>query len=150
MCAAGIFASLFLSEPYTNAEILAGIISLLGVIFVTKPFGALFEASGIVGEAASAAPSYKILGLSEALFSSIAGSFCFVILRQIGERVHPLHSVYFFGAFTAIIMVIVLFFYPEQRLDIGVLTALDYVMLTSVSYGSLNAIKARPRAPIQD
>ncbi|KAI1186955.1 hypothetical protein F5B17DRAFT_401731 [Nemania serpens] len=142
---AGYWCHIFLKDPYTRTEQLASLLSLGGVVLITKP-ASLFSAA-IRGEETSpvaletlanataveiqrsATTGPTIVGAQElttsahltaigvALLGVLGTSFAFTTLRAIGTRAHPLLSVNYFNSLCIIVTFSVLSL--ASYLDIG-------------------------------
>ncbi|KAK6359526.1 hypothetical protein TWF696_000681 [Orbilia brochopaga] len=125
---------ILLKEPFTKTEVLAGLISFVGVILIARPT-ALFSTpaspsdSGSVGSGGSEpSPSQQTDGLSVnlrevtpaqrttavlvALVGVLGAATAFTTIRWIGKRAHPLISVNYFSAWCAIVSFVALLVVP--------------------------------------
>ncbi|KAN0135180.1 DUF6 domain containing protein [Lactarius tabidus] len=104
----GISGAIFLKEPYTIKEILAGLCSFFGVILIARPqflFGSPPSDLPMVDT-----PAERMISVTAALVAVVAASCAFTLIRAIGNRAHAIHCVTFFCSqsvlFSAIGMVI--------------------------------------------
>jgi len=88
----GFAGAVFLREPFSFREILAGLCSFLGVVLIARPpflFGGL---QGISGPS-EATPTQRMLSVTAALIGVLGLTGVFLSLRAIGKRAHFLHPV---------------------------------------------------------
>lgn len=112
--ATGAAASVFLSEPFTLREKLAGFGSLAGVLLIARP-SAIFGAPtaqgpdmpssgggeapvhGIIDDDGNEAAAARVVGVTLALLAVVAMSGAWVTLRQIGRQASTYHSIAYFA-----------------------------------------------------
>lgn len=90
----GISGAIFLKEPYTIKEILAGLCSFFGVILIARPqflFGSPHSNQPMVDT-----PADRMISVTAALVAVVAASCAFTLIRAIGNRAHAIHCVTFF------------------------------------------------------
>ncbi|KAJ8119181.1 hypothetical protein ONZ43_g3825 [Nemania bipapillata] len=139
---AGYWCHLFLRDPYTRTEQLASLLSLGGVVLVTKPttlFSDAVQEGGAVQMALKAVvnvtematrrsdaeivdhhkatTSERLGAIGFSLLGVLGTSFAFTTLRAIGKRAHSLISVNYFSALCVIVTFFGLCFGPY--LNIG-------------------------------
>ncbi|GAA5888821.1 hypothetical protein JCM6882_002865 [Rhodosporidiobolus microsporus] len=107
----GLLAWVLLREPYSKLEALVGFTSLLGTLFIAKP-DFLFPSSS-----ASPSPDAPVEEMSEdgvsaeqrmfavgvALIGVLGASGAYLIIRLIGKRASPLHSISYFSFYSVIV-----------------------------------------------
>lgn len=89
----GLLAALFLREPYTWREAVAGLVSLSGTVLVAQPeflFGKMTQ------EEYGVTPQERLMAVGIALLGVLGASGAYVTLRQIGSKAHALHGVQYF------------------------------------------------------
>ncbi|TNY21660.1 Drug/metabolite transporter superfamily [Rhodotorula diobovata] len=100
----GILGFLLLREPYSRTEALVGLASLSGTVFIAKPTF-LFASSGVTEDI----PGHKVtaeqraLGITLVLAGCFTSSLVAIIIRFIGTRASPLHSISYFCIYSVIV-----------------------------------------------
>lgn len=119
------YASSFLipGETFTRKQQFAGLVSLLGVVLIARPFSSSGapgqeplpppDQVGDMGEPNSADTYHHFLAIGAALMGVLGASFAYVAIRMIGPRAHPLVSVTYFSAWTMIISTVALVAIPS-------------------------------------
>lgn len=108
--------SLFLGQPFRRAEFLAGIIALIGVIFIAHPafiFGDVADTidADSAGHVDDVSPTQRLLAILVSLLGVIGASGAYTTIRVIGNRAHALMSVNYFailgtaGSTTALLVI---------------------------------------------
>lgn len=116
----GIFASIFLSEPFTTFEWSCGLLSMFGVLLVTQPdVFSLFGSSSNSNDSDAGTGKYehRAIGYIQAILAVLASSMAFVVIRHVGTKAHALFSVYYFSCCTAVVAAGLIVFSPNQRLE---------------------------------
>ena len=117
-----------LREPFTKHEMFAGIMSLLGVMFIARP-ASLFPERGeddyygdVQAEIAArgsavpppkAAPRQRAIAVLMGLVGVLGATLAFTTIRWIGKRAHPLISVNYFATWSTIVSAIALAAVPQ-------------------------------------
>jgi len=94
----GFSGAVFLKEPLSLRETLAGLCSFIGVILIARPeflFGG--HASSNPSEEL-ATPTERLTSVTAALIGVLSATCTFTVLRAIGKRAHILHSLTFFAS----------------------------------------------------
>ncbi|KAH7021184.1 uncharacterized protein B0I36DRAFT_333947 [Microdochium trichocladiopsis] len=138
----GYMCHVILHEPYTRTEQLASMLALGGVVLITRPLS-LFpglggeSSSGTGGEAAIEAAvnatllliraeedpdmavttAQRLIAIGAGLIGVLGASIVFTILRWIGQRAHPLHSVNYFSGVATVVAIIALTVAPMLDYD---------------------------------
>ncbi|KAK6351804.1 hypothetical protein TWF718_004949 [Orbilia javanica] len=122
---AGFACYLILKEPFTKTEMLAGLVSLLGVVLIARPTS-LFSSSssdnpqdkgsagsggtepsptqeGIRLDVGEATPAQRFTAIMVALLGVLGAASAYTTIRWIGKRAHPLISVNYFSAWCVIV-----------------------------------------------
>lgn len=147
----------WLREPFTTREALAGLVAFIGVLFVARPTW-LFPAKAIdpisgqpepqdaIGTdmlmliasaptngavpAAPVSPSQRTLAIILAVLGTLGASTAYATIRVIGTRAHSLISVNYFACIATIGSACIILVHPD----------LDFVMPESLSQWGLIAI----------
>lgn len=139
--------SILINEPFTRVEKIAGLVSLIGIVFIAKPTS-LFSGLGEEGDAPPAsgtsdaspsgngtsnapgsdAGSYESVTSSQrltavgiALLGVLGSSVVYTVIRWVGKRAHPLISVNYFAAWCTLVSITMQFVLP----DVGFLLPAD-------------------------
>ncbi|KAI0247429.1 hypothetical protein BJV78DRAFT_1157203 [Lactifluus subvellereus] len=92
----GFSGAIFLKEPLSLKEILAGVYSLFGVILIARPqflFGGLqTDPSGVVS------PGQRMVSVSAGLVGVLGATGAYTLIRGIGKRAHIFHAMTFFSS----------------------------------------------------
>lgn len=124
--------SILIKEPFTRIEQIAGLVSLLGVVLIARPFTLVFGSNHspiATGNAdGSSIPDTEVsvgahsldnvtsmqrLGAVGVALLGVAGAACaYTTIRWIGKRAHPLISVNYFATWCSIVSVIGLLVIP--------------------------------------
>ncbi|KAL8859549.1 MAG: hypothetical protein Q9178_003948 [Gyalolechia marmorata] len=120
-------------EPFTRAEQIAGLVSLVGVILIARPTSFFSLNAGetplasAVGDAIPATnatrdsqlasadyvtSSQRLVAIGVALIGVFGAASAYTTIRMIGDRAHPLISVNYFAAWTTLVATAVLLFVP--------------------------------------
>jgi len=121
------------NEPFTRKQQLAGLVSLLGVVLIARPFsGGKVEDPSIaelaslldggnstvteisdVDMSKSVSASHHLMAIGFALLGVLGAACSYVTIRVIGSRTHPLVSVTYFSAYTTSISLIAMIAIPS-------------------------------------
>ena len=93
--------SVFLDQVFTKKELLAGIVALIGVIFIAHPsaiFGHVddIHANG-AGPVDKVSPKQRLLAIAASLLGVFGASGAYTMIRVIGNRAHALISINYFA-----------------------------------------------------
>ncbi|KAF3146611.1 hypothetical protein TWF703_003881 [Orbilia oligospora] len=121
---AGFACYIILKEPFTKTEMIAGLVSLLGVVLIARPT-VLFSGGssdpkdqgstgsggtepsptqgGIRLDIDEATPSQRFTAIMVALLGVLGAASAYTTIRWIGKRAHPLISVNYFSAWCVIV-----------------------------------------------
>ncbi|KAL1964302.1 hypothetical protein VTN77DRAFT_7122 [Rasamsonia byssochlamydoides] len=118
------------NEPFTRKQQLAGLISLLGVVLIARPFSGTDSESPSSAEmvpanrTATTSPSetlggetvdtyHHLLAILVALIGVLGATCAFTAIRAIGTRAHALVSVTYFSTYTTIISLVAMLAVPS-------------------------------------
>ena len=142
-------ALLIPGETFSLKQLVAGLISLTGVVLIARPFGkhdpsisfatptaAAAWALGLSTSAVEKPPSetdsyHHILATIVALIGVIGASGAYSSIRIIGRRAHPLVSVTYFSSVTTIISLIAMAVIPSVPFRVPT-TAVEWTLLTGL------------------
>lgn len=102
--------SVFLKQPFTRKEQFAGVIALLGVVFIAHPsfiFGEVGEDAGDVhadkaGAVDDVTHAQRLVALAFSIMGIFGASGAYTVIRVIGDRAHALISVNYFALMATI------------------------------------------------
>ncbi|KAI3399774.1 hypothetical protein diail_5570 [Diaporthe ilicicola] len=92
-----------LGQPFTRKELIAGLVALVGVVFIAHPesiFGKVddhIHADVASGELDEVAPSQRMVAIMLSIFGVVGASGAYTIIRVMGDRAHALISVNYFA-----------------------------------------------------
>ncbi|ROV92819.1 hypothetical protein VPNG_09097 [Cytospora leucostoma] len=104
--------SVFLGQPFTRKELTAGVVALVGVVFIAHPEGIFGRVEGDAAAHAGSsnsnsnpnsddldqvAPAQRMLAIAVALVGIFGASGAYTFIRIIGSRAHTLMSVNYFA-----------------------------------------------------
>ncbi|KAL4877188.1 hypothetical protein BJY04DRAFT_198728 [Aspergillus karnatakaensis] len=129
--------SIFLPhEIFTRKHQLAGLVSLVGVVLIARPFA--FLQSGAGEDADPLEPSrekpgdadqgHRVLAVVMAMVGVLGATSAYTSIRLIGQRCHPLVSVTYFSLFTTMVSVIAILAMPSMKLELPG-TLLEWTLL---------------------
>ncbi|BGP12383.1 hypothetical protein JCM10213_002012 [Rhodosporidiobolus nylandii] len=108
----GLLAWVFLREPYSRLEALVGLTSLLGTLFIAKP-AFLFPTSAAPVPSPedpfpdmpedNVSPEQRMFAVGVALFGVLGASGAYLLIRKIGKRASPLHSMSYFSSLCVVV-----------------------------------------------
>lgn len=93
-----------LREPFSRAELGAGVVSLLGVVMIARPGGG--------GGEPGVTPRQRAIAVGVALFGVLGAASAYTTIRWIGKRAHPLVSVFYFSAWCTVVSFVGLMVLP--------------------------------------
>ncbi|KAI0065193.1 DUF6-domain-containing protein [Artomyces pyxidatus] len=105
----GFTGALFLKEPFSRKELLAGLCSFLGVVLIARPhfiFGSKAEAD----PSEKGTPEQRLVAVGVALIGVLGATGAYTSIRAIGKRAHPLHSLTFFSSQCVVVSSIAMIF----------------------------------------
>ena len=123
-------------EPFTRAEQLAGLVSLLGIVLIARPtsFFALHSGESAMASGAGdvlppantthsieleqgdkVTAAQRLIAIGVALIGVLGATCAYTTIRWIGQRAHPLISVNYFAAWTTFVATMALLFLPEMH-----------------------------------
>ena len=126
--------SILLHEPFARGEQIAGVISFLGVVLITRPTSFFSRKSEpapissvlvdrattfstsrptILADVDNVTPSQRLGAIAVALVGVIGAVMAYTSIRWIGMRAHPLLLVNYFTGMTAVISLIVMVLAPN-------------------------------------
>ncbi|CAO3608053.1 unnamed protein product [Cunninghamella blakesleeana] len=117
-----ILSAIVFEENFNNTEVLYTILSIVGILFVTKP-GLIFTYNdnnntiSLLNYTISSTNHFITqFGIGSALLGALTSAMSFITVRKIGKGVHFLvHSVYF-GAVSSLISPLCFFLFQESLL----------------------------------
>ncbi|KAI0290236.1 hypothetical protein BC826DRAFT_1027947 [Russula brevipes] len=90
----GFSGAIFLKEPLSLKEVLAGLCSFSGVILIARP-QALFDSPQLVDPSDTVTSGQRMVSVVAALVGVLGGTGSYTLLRAIGKRAHALHVLSF-------------------------------------------------------
>ncbi|RMZ36110.1 hypothetical protein AFCA_000708 [Aspergillus flavus] len=128
--------SLFIpNETFTHKQQLAGVVSLVGVVLIARPFSLFSNGnppdSGEPGSGEqpdSEDEYHHIMAIVMALMGVMGASCAYSTIRIIGQRCHPLVSVTYFSSFTTIVSTVAILVMPSIALELPG-TPLEWTLL---------------------
>ncbi|GAA5827240.1 hypothetical protein JCM11251_001185 [Rhodosporidiobolus azoricus] len=105
----GLLAWILLREPYSKLEALVGLTSLLGTLFIAKPDFLFPSASPVdpntpdVLSEDGVSSEQRMFAVGVALIGVLGASGAYLIIRLIGKRASPLHSISYFSFYSIIV-----------------------------------------------
>ncbi|KAF7595777.1 hypothetical protein BBP40_004908 [Aspergillus hancockii] len=127
--------SLFIhNETFTRKQQLAGVVSLVGVVLIARPFsGSSTGDSPDSGETGPEKPNsadeyHHILAIIMALMGVMGASCAYSSIRIIGQRCHALVSVTYFSLFTTIVSTVAILVMPSISIELPG-TPLEWTLL---------------------
>lgn len=121
------------NEPFTRKQQLAGVISLVGVVLIARPFSGGKVEVPPIAEIASApnggnstmiglldtdmargiSASHHLMAIGFGILGVFGAACAYVTIRLIGPRAHPLVSVTYFSAYTTVVSLIAMTAIPS-------------------------------------
>ncbi|KAI9450017.1 hypothetical protein BJY52DRAFT_1304849 [Lactarius psammicola] len=94
----GFSGAVFLREPLSLRETLAGLCSFLGVVLIARP-QFLFGSQAFSDPPKElVTPAQRMISITAALIGVLGATATFTVLRALGKRVHVIHSLTFFAS----------------------------------------------------
>ncbi|PTU22426.1 hypothetical protein P175DRAFT_0415853, partial [Aspergillus ochraceoroseus IBT 24754] len=123
-------------ETFTRRQQLAGVVSLIGVVLIARPFPLLRSVTGPPPDSVGAAREnpgdadqyHRVLAVIAALIGVTGASTAYSSIRVIGQRCHPLVSVTYFSLLTTLISTFAILFVPSIPLELPG-TTLEWTLL---------------------
>ncbi|RAK73908.1 DMT family transporter [Aspergillus fijiensis CBS 313.89] len=115
----GYACSLFIPrETFTRKQLMAGLVSLIGVILIARPFAFMRSGEetddGESDDKPGATDSYHhVLAIAVALLGVLGATCAYTTIRMIGRRCHPLVSVTWFSSYTTIVASLAMLLVPS-------------------------------------
>lgn len=125
--------AILIHEPFTRKEQIAGLLSLVGVVFIARPVSWLphpvmsIPAESLMRDKIfplgprqasqvalkdDIAPYERLAAIGIGLVGVVGAASAFTTIRWIGKRAHPMLSVNYFAAWTTVLSASVLLLYP--------------------------------------
>ncbi|KAL8689770.1 MAG: hypothetical protein Q9224_004566 [Gallowayella concinna] len=130
--------SILIHEPFTRAEQIAGLVSLVGVILIARPTSffslnagerretpiasavgdpvattrSIVSSTSQLAEADGVTSMQRLFAIGVALIGVIGAASAYTTIRMIGQRAHPLISVNYYAAWTTLVATAVLLLVP--------------------------------------
>ncbi|KAL1864304.1 hypothetical protein Daus18300_007727 [Diaporthe australafricana] len=92
-----------LGQPFTRKELIAGLVALVGVVFIAHPesiFGKVgdhIHADTTSGDLDEVTPAQRMLAIALSIFGVVGASGAYTTIRIMGDRAHALISVNYFA-----------------------------------------------------
>ncbi|KAH6671158.1 hypothetical protein B0J14DRAFT_640165 [Halenospora varia] len=108
----------FLSQPFSTKERLAGIVALVGVIFIAHPssiFGSIDADTvdtSLAGAVDDVTPAQRLLAITASLLGVFGAAGAYTTIRVIGHEAHALISVTYFSILATVGSALALLFVP--------------------------------------
>ncbi|KAL5522116.1 hypothetical protein ACEPAF_1973 [Sanghuangporus sanghuang] len=103
--ATAVVAYFFLGEPLRLREVLAGVISLIGVVLIAHP-EALFGSEPGTKSYSEGTPVERLIAVSVALVGVLGASGAYTAIRAIGNRAHAMRAMSYFSLWCVIVSTI--------------------------------------------
>jgi len=110
----GYFGRIFLKEPFLKTELYAGLISLLGVVFIAHPQSLFGNGSSGLADATNL---QRLMAIGVALIGVFGAAGAYTSIRAIGNRAHPLISVSMFSLYATCVSAIGMVILRRPRMD---------------------------------
>ncbi|KAI9376831.1 hypothetical protein BJX61DRAFT_488459 [Aspergillus egyptiacus] len=134
--------SIFLpGEIFTRKQQVAGVVSLIGVVLIARPFAFLRSGGGENGAGlieaegrerpGDANQSHRVLAVVMAMVGVLGATSAYTSIRLIGQRCHPLVSVTYFSLFTTIVSALAIIFLPSIPFELPG-TLLEWTLLIAL------------------
>ena len=129
-------SSVLMRQPFTRAEQIAALVSLVGVVLIARPTSFFSmggedstlatgadDAAGAVNSTISSqiendhtvTSAQRLFAIGVALIGVLGAACAYTTIRCIGQRAHPLISINYFAAWTTIVASVVLLFVPGMH-----------------------------------
>ncbi|KKY35003.1 putative duf6 domain protein [Diaporthe ampelina] len=95
--------SIVLGQPFTRKELIAGLLALVGVVFIAHPksiFGKVddhIHADSASGDLDDVTPAQRMFAILLSIFGVVGASGAYTTIRIMGDRAHALISVNYFA-----------------------------------------------------
>lgn len=92
--------SIFLSQPFTRSELLAGLVALAGIIIIAHPaaiFGDVDDSIHAAGDIDNVTPTQRLIAIAVSIVGVLGAVGAYTTIRIIGDRAHALLSVNYFA-----------------------------------------------------
>ncbi|KAG1744998.1 uncharacterized protein EDB91DRAFT_1246517 [Suillus paluster] len=96
---------ILLKESYSVKQAVAGVFSLLGVVFIARPpflFSSLPAATPEQHFLSESTPAGRLLGVGACMIHVLGATGAYTSIRAIGKRAHPMHVMTFFSLWCTI------------------------------------------------
>ncbi|KAI9453927.1 drug/metabolite transporter superfamily [Russula earlei] len=102
----GFSGAVFLKEPLSLREMLSGLCSFFGVVLIARPQFLFGCPKG--DSSKTVTPQQRMLSVAAALVSVVGATatFEYTLLRAIGKRAHPVHSLTYFSFYCVLVSTI--------------------------------------------
>jgi len=110
--------SIFLSQPFTRKELLAGLVALAGIIIIAHPaviFGEVddsIHAAQKAGEVDNVTPIQRLIAITISIIGVLGAVGAYTTIRVIGDRAHALLSVNYFAILSTSVSALALILIP--------------------------------------
>ena len=108
--------SIFLGQTFTNKQLAAGIVALVGVVFIAHPksiFGPVKDHAGInAGPVDNVSSTQRLIAVAVAMIGVVGQSGAYTMIRVIGNQAHALISVNYFAVLATLGSAFALLFIP--------------------------------------
>ncbi|GAA6002682.1 hypothetical protein JCM10207_007625 [Rhodosporidiobolus poonsookiae] len=102
----GLLAWVLLREPYSRLEALVGLTSLLGTVFIAKPaflFPHTHAPTSADGDEDGISTAQRERAVGVALIGVFGAAGAYLLIRKIGKRASPLHSISYFSFYCVVV-----------------------------------------------
>ncbi|KAL5315326.1 hypothetical protein ACEPPN_016193 [Leptodophora sp. 'Broadleaf-Isolate-01'] len=94
--------SVFLGQAFLRKDLIAGLVAMIGVIFIAHPESIFGKVDDIIkatkaGEVDEVTPAQRLLAIGASLLGVIGASGAYTMIRVVGDRAHALMSVNYFA-----------------------------------------------------
>ncbi|KAL6236426.1 hypothetical protein BDW75DRAFT_206764 [Aspergillus navahoensis] len=129
--------SIFLpGEIFTRKQQLAGLVSLIGVVLIARPFAFLQSAAANDPNSIEVKKEnpgdtdqdHRVMAVIMGMMGVLGASSAYTSIRMIGQRCHPLVSVTYFSLVTTVLSAIAIVFLPSISLELPG-TPLEWTLL---------------------
>ncbi|KAH9170220.1 drug/metabolite transporter [Lactarius sanguifluus] len=94
----GFSGAIFLKEPLSIGETVAGLCSFIGIVLISRPQFLFGSSQAFLDPSEGLSPTERMLSISAALIGVLGATGTYTVLRAIGKRAHVLHSLTFFSS----------------------------------------------------
>lgn len=111
-------------ETFSRKQQLAGLVSLIGVVLIARPFSSSISSPD--GD-----EYHRVVAIAAALIGVLGAACAYTTIRAIGKRSHPLVSVTYFSLFTTIVSLVAMLAVPSVPLELPG-TVMEWTLLVGL------------------